>query len=64
MGGWKKSKRIFFVEITTVLLLESWSALGANARNAFQSQALIQLKTRYCDEKRCLECAIGGAILK
>jgi hypothetical protein len=44
--------------------LEAWSALGANARNAFQSQALIQLKTRYCDEKRCLECAIGGAILK
>jgi hypothetical protein len=34
------------------------------ANNAFDSQALIELKTRYCDRKQCLKCAIGNAILK
>lgn len=46
------------------VILEGWSILGVNARNAFQTQALIHLKTRYCDQKRCLECAIGTSILK
>lgn len=32
--------------------------------SAFDSQALIELKTQYCDQKRCLECAVGNAILK
>jgi hypothetical protein len=45
-------------------LLTAWAALGMNPRNAFQTQALIHLKTRYCDQKRCLDCAIGTAILK
>lgn len=45
-------------------LLENWASLGVPARQAFQSQALIHLKTRYCDAKRCLECAVGNAILK
>lgn len=45
-------------------LLDGWKTLGSRAANAYQSQALIQLKTRYCDARRCLECAIGNAILK
>ncbi|MEZ4851634.1 MAG: DUF2851 family protein [Bacteroidia bacterium] len=36
---------------------------GISNEHAFDSQGLIQLKKRYCDEKRCLECGIGGAIL-
>ncbi len=32
--------------------------------SAFHSQALIQLKKKYCDPKRCLNCAIGISILK
>ncbi|MDM1407719.1 DUF2851 family protein [Myroides sp. DF42-4-2] len=31
--------------------------------NAFDSQALIQLKKTYCDVNKCLSCAIGRAIL-
>ena len=31
---------------------------------AFDSQSVIELKTQYCDNKRCLECAVGNAILK
>lgn len=45
-------------------IVEGWEILGLKARHAFQAQALLQLKTRYCDEKRCLECAVGAAILK
>jgi hypothetical protein len=32
--------------------------------HAYDSQSLIELKTQYCDKKRCLDCAIGHAILK
>jgi hypothetical protein len=45
-------------------LVNGWKILGCRPQNAFQTQALIQLKTRYCDARRCLECAIGNAILK
>lgn len=46
------------------ILINQWAKLGAPTRDAFQTQALIHLKTRYCDAKRCLDCAIGNAILK
>ncbi|MFZ4473593.1 MAG: DUF2851 family protein [Saprospiraceae bacterium] len=46
------------------VILDGWKQLGTRAHNAYESQALLHLKTRYCDAKRCLECAIGNAILK
>ncbi len=33
-------------------------------KNAFISQALLQLKKKYCNEKKCLNCGIGIKILK
>ena len=45
-------------------ILDGWAKLGVAPQNAYQSQALIHLKTRYCDAKRCLECGIGNAVLK
>jgi len=44
-------------------ILRGWSALGIKPKNAFYSQALLQLKTIYCDKKRCLYCAIGNVLL-
>jgi hypothetical protein len=44
-------------------ILRGWCALGIKPNNAFYSQALLQLKTMYCDKKRCLHCAIGNALL-
>ena len=32
--------------------------------HASDSQALIELYTRYCHPLRCLECAIGNCIVK
>ena len=38
--------------------------IGFSNKNAFESQALLQLKNEYCDKKYCLQCAIGNTILK
>ncbi|MFI5130242.1 MAG: DUF2851 family protein [Chitinophagales bacterium] len=38
--------------------------IGTEIKNAYDSQALIELKNEYCDRRRCLECGVGNAILK
>jgi hypothetical protein len=38
--------------------------IGFTNKNAFDSQALIQLKNEYCDDKRSLQCSIGNVLLK
>ncbi|MDX1939647.1 MAG: DUF2851 family protein [Saprospiraceae bacterium] len=45
-------------------IIENWHKLGMTAISASQTQALLQLKNQYCDSKRCLDCAIGNAILQ
>jgi predicted Zn-dependent protease len=45
-------------------VMDGWEDLGIKARTAQDSQALLQLKHYYCDEKRCLKCAIGVKLLK
>jgi len=41
-----------------------WRHLGIKMDCAFSSQAMMELKEHYCDQKRCLDCKIGHAILK
>jgi len=45
-------------------ILRSWAALGLDVKNAFDSQALIQLFNSYCIPRHCLDCAIGASLLK
>ncbi|MBS1946183.1 MAG: DUF2851 family protein [Bacteroidetes bacterium] len=45
-------------------IIGQWKAIGAMSSNASDSQSLIELKTQYCDKQRCLECAVGNALLK
>jgi hypothetical protein len=45
-------------------ILSAWESAGIKARNAFDSQALIELYNHYCSEKRCLQCNIGISLLK
>ena len=45
-------------------IITKWKALGMEPESAYQTQALLQLKNEYCTKKRCLECAVGNAILK
>ena len=44
-------------------IITSWNELGIPAEKAFNSQALIQLRSEYCNRKRCLECSIGHEVL-
>ena len=44
-------------------VIEQWKLLGLPVDNALQTQALIQLKTNYCDRKKCLSCRIGIQLL-
>jgi hypothetical protein len=45
-------------------IIKGFTALGIANKNAFDSQALIQLKNYYCSKKRCLDCAVGNKLLK
>ncbi len=45
-------------------IITGWEKLGMEVTSAYQTQALLQLKNEYCSKKRCLQCAVGGAILK
>jgi hypothetical protein len=40
-----------------------WKQLGLNVDNAFDSQALIQLKNLYCNKYKCLNCRIGNQVM-
>ncbi len=45
-------------------ILRLWKTAGLQVSTAADSQALIQLKKSYCDEKRCLRCRFGYEYLK
>ena len=62
-----KSKAVRWLEETAPeknKLTDGFSRLGVSFENACDTQALIELKTRYCDVRRCLDCSIGNALLK
>jgi hypothetical protein len=40
-----------------------WSLYNVENENAFDSQALLHLKTAYCTPRRCLECAVGNQLM-
>jgi len=41
-----------------------WKRIGLRANNGARSQALLELKNRYCAERKCLDCGIGRDLLK
>ncbi|MDG1527775.1 MAG: DUF2851 family protein [Polaribacter sp.] len=45
-------------------IIDKFNELKISSKNAFETQALLQLKNNYCAKKRCLQCAIGNVILK
>jgi hypothetical protein len=62
-----KEKALHWLELTAPELngiTNRFTDLGIINKNAFDSQSLIELKKYYCDEKKCLECAVGNNLLK
>jgi hypothetical protein len=45
-------------------ITEDFIILGLKINNAFESQALLELKNNYCNYKKCLQCGVGNKILK
>ena len=45
-------------------IISKWAALGMDVSTAANTQALLELKTYYCDAKKCLDCRIGNELLK
>lgn len=45
-------------------IVREWKKHGMKAAAAYHTQALLHLKQQYCTPRRCLECAIGNALLK
>lgn len=45
-------------------IVSQYLEAGVVVENAYQTQALLQLRKTYCNEKRCLSCGIGLKILK
>ena len=70
-GSYTQSNRL--IDNATALLedipaednryIKAWNSVDAIARNAYESQALLQLSTEYCIKGRCEECPLT-ALLK
>lgn len=45
-------------------IIDKFTKFGIKSKNAFQSQSLLQLKNEYCNNKKCLQCALGLELLK
>jgi hypothetical protein len=44
-------------------IVDKFHTLYTFGKTALESQALIQLKQNYCSKNKCLQCAIGSALL-
>lgn len=44
-------------------IVKRFDSLKLKSKSVLESQAVIQLKTEYCDKNKCLQCAIGSALL-
>lgn len=45
-------------------IVAKMSEIGFGAGNASRSQALLELRSVYCRNKKCLNCAVGAQLLK
>ena len=44
-------------------IINHFKQFGLYAASAYESQALIELKNNFCQQKNCLNCAIGNKVL-
>ena len=45
-------------------IIREFSNLNINAKNAFETQALLYLKSEYCEKHLCMQCSIGNVLLR
>ena len=44
-------------------IVDKFIEAGISSRNALDTQAVLELKSAYCDKRRCLDCAVGSYLL-
>jgi len=44
-------------------IIKKFSSFNLKIKNAQESQSLLQLKTKYCDDYKCLSCAVGNYVM-
>ncbi|RAJ02511.1 uncharacterized protein DUF2851 [Chitinophaga skermanii] len=44
--------------------MAQWAQIGQAAQTALDSQALLELRERFCLQKKCLQCEVGAKIMK
>lgn len=56
----------FYMQIPGELnvAIKHWKSAGLDVSTAFNTQALLGLKSDYCDKFRCLDCRIGDLLLR
>jgi hypothetical protein len=45
-------------------IIDKFESFGIFAKNAFETQTLLELKNEYCNNKACLRCALGMELLR
>lgn len=45
-------------------IIRQWEEAGIKSQSAADSQALLQLRKKYCEADRCLDCRFGHALLR
>lgn len=45
-------------------ITKKWKSLKMPVNTPYSTQALLQLKNEYCEQKKCLHCSIGNYLLK
>jgi len=45
-------------------IIDKFKSFGISAKNAFETQTLLELKNEFCNQKSCLKCALGMELLK
>ena len=46
------------------VVIQKFENFGVLSKSAFETQSLLQLKNEYCNQSKCLQCAIGIQLLK
>ena len=62
-----KDKAVYYLSTLSAEvnnITKQWQTKNVVNKNALDSQALIELKNNYCNEKRCLSCAVGNKLLR
>jgi Protein of unknown function (DUF2851) len=45
-------------------VVDRFTKAGLTSLSALDTQAVLELKTSYCDKRRCLDCAVGSYLLR